>query len=1086
MKARRRRESSAANEQPEPSSPRASTRNPVSLTRRLSRGSSSLRVSSLFSAASARAKNQSNTTNSNNAMLLSKVKPAKSDLDPVNDKDAKVDAPRAFPKKPGVTHPLLTVDELLQWRPTGLAAKCVSRVPLSDATVKRYVRGQAMSARPSANPALNAPATSASRGAVGSLKRLQPPRLLLCHDFRGGYPQWEANADGVVANDCPKDTDVWRFNHWAYVDIFVYFSHYCVTIPPVGYVQAAHRHGSLVLGTLIFEWEAGAKELHKILASFKTRAKAASKLASIAKFYGFDGWLVNVEVELPGGSTAASDLAAFVGDLTRATRKIVGQVSEVVWYDAVTRDGSLKWQNELNQENEQFFKAAGSIFTNYHWDRNAPVRSGVKAGTRRTDVFTGIDIHGRNTFGGGGFQTHLALRAIKQGGTSAAVFAPAWTVEKCPPNIEDPRELEERFWTGPTARFGRDCVAQYFKERAVVTDLPFSTTFDPGWGLRQMKNGVLKDDNRYFNMAQQQVQPSFMRTYAAAGDSSAAELSLSQEEAFNGSASIKTKFAFSESRMLSGSFSILRLLVANVTFPTRFSSRFTKSQEGAVQVTYDYLAKSSADPAVAGDDFGLVLLLATPPVAVFLVGENSKWNTAKSDGGHRTTPRIQVLGKFVNYEVCVAASERKALGAPAGDDGSTGWMTRKFVLEASLSSGQRLVEVMVIAGSPPQQPVSVRPSPFMSQAPSRGASRIASRQSSRYGSRMGSAAVSRSNSPPRGERDDPGDGERYSRRDVSGGELTGLGAEGGLRETDARGGDLFGGSLLQQYRESFGQRRGGGSLRPDGNSRNFNEGMLRMQSASTGLHQHIDRSEEQTGSMLKQSHRSRLGNMSRGLDRGDGTRGGSIRQSSYAQNFQIGGTLDFDNMHHEGYGMYSESTSRALSRLSSRLQTPTGSRPLSQLGSRNGSLAASLVASRNASRVGSLQGSRLTSPTGTPQAGGGGALAIRDASRREMIGNRNSMQLQLLNNTRPRMDSGLNSGVVTPSRSNTVLSDLKLALMTKAGEMAGEVAVGNATASSGSCVVYLGGVSISVLTEKDSALPAISSSKRRQTVELEN
>jgi mannosyl-glycoprotein endo-beta-N-acetylglucosaminidase len=50
----------------------------------------------------------------------------------------------------------------------------------------------------------------------------------------------------------------YRFNHWAYIDIFVYFGHYTVTLPPPGLVNIAHQHGVKVLGTLIFEWEAGA------------------------------------------------------------------------------------------------------------------------------------------------------------------------------------------------------------------------------------------------------------------------------------------------------------------------------------------------------------------------------------------------------------------------------------------------------------------------------------------------------------------------------------------------------------------------------------------------------------------------------------------------------------------------------------------------------------------------------------------------------------------------------------------------------------------------------------------------------------
>ena len=41
------------------------------------------------------------------------------------------------------------------------------------------------------------------------------------------------------------------------IDIFVYFSHNFVTIPPVGWVNAGHRNGITVLGTFITEFKDG-------------------------------------------------------------------------------------------------------------------------------------------------------------------------------------------------------------------------------------------------------------------------------------------------------------------------------------------------------------------------------------------------------------------------------------------------------------------------------------------------------------------------------------------------------------------------------------------------------------------------------------------------------------------------------------------------------------------------------------------------------------------------------------------------------------------------------------------------------------
>ena len=41
--------------------------------------------------------------------------------------------------------------------------------------------------------------------------------------------------------------------------------------------------------------------------------------------------------------------------------------SQVIWYDAVTTKGHLKWQNTLNALNMPFFEASDALFVNYAW-----------------------------------------------------------------------------------------------------------------------------------------------------------------------------------------------------------------------------------------------------------------------------------------------------------------------------------------------------------------------------------------------------------------------------------------------------------------------------------------------------------------------------------------------------------------------------------------------------------------------------------------------------------------------------------------------------------------------------------------------
>lgn len=141
--------------------------------------------------------------------------------------------------------------------------------------------------------------------------------------------------------------DSYVFYHWNVVDTFVYFSHYFVTIPPYGWIKAAHQHGVKVLGTVITEGNNDTWD--KILISQEETRRFADILVLVAKCYQFEGWLLNVENKIKQDDI--DNLIYFVQYLTESIHKEI-EDSEIIWYDSVTKNGDLKWQNELNEYNK--------------------------------------------------------------------------------------------------------------------------------------------------------------------------------------------------------------------------------------------------------------------------------------------------------------------------------------------------------------------------------------------------------------------------------------------------------------------------------------------------------------------------------------------------------------------------------------------------------------------------------------------------------------------------------------------------------------------------------------------------------------
>ena len=73
-----------------------------------------------------------------------------------------------------------------------------------------------------------------------------------------------------------------------------------VTIPPSSWTNSAHRHSVLCLGTMITEGEKGYLICLEMLKNNAEVGRAVDQLLAVMQYYNFDGWLINIENQLPG------------------------------------------------------------------------------------------------------------------------------------------------------------------------------------------------------------------------------------------------------------------------------------------------------------------------------------------------------------------------------------------------------------------------------------------------------------------------------------------------------------------------------------------------------------------------------------------------------------------------------------------------------------------------------------------------------------------------------------------------------------------------------------------------------------------
>jgi len=416
--------------------------------------------------------------------------------------------------------------------------------------------------------------------------------------------------------------DYYALTHWAYIDELVFWGgssgEGLILAPNAPIVDAAHRHGVRVLGNVFLPPAAYGGQLRwtrdLVQRDAAGRYPLAAKLVEVAKAYGFDGWFVNAET---GGGDAAlgADMLGFLREL-KARARAEGQ--RITWYDAMTVNGSVSWQGELNDRNEPFFQAADDMFVDFRWTTATLASSGQRAerlGRDRSELWAGVDVESN------GWNTSVDWDAIvprdRPHVVSLGFYRPEWTRNHLPADRRTPGDFhaaDDRFWTGrsldpsrPDAGDAWRAPAVSVADRSTVTRLPFASVFNTGHGLRWYEKGTVTSDTPWNHLGLQDRLPS--RRWVVRTDGQRPTVAFDFEDAWHGGSSVLVAGDLDRPAVLDLYATRLPLTRHTVVELTH------RTDAGRVDVE---LAVATADPAAPGE---------APPYTYHHVTAGDGWTT---------------------------------------------------------------------------------------------------------------------------------------------------------------------------------------------------------------------------------------------------------------------------------------------------------------------------------------------------------------------------------------------------------------------------------------------------------------------------
>lgn len=308
------------------------------------------------------------------------------------------------------------------------------------------------------------------------------------------------------------------FSYWQYVDIMVYWGgssgEGLIVAPSPDVVDAGHKNGVKVTGTVFMPMTAHGGKTEWLDDLLKKEDDGSypvvDKLIEVAQTYGFDGWFINQETEGTDEEPLTGDHAARMQEFLAYYKEKAADL-ELIYYDSMTVDGEMDWQNALTNKNLAYIKGADgkdtadAMFLNFWWteDKLAPdelLKSSAKlAGKEKIDpydLYAGVDVQSN------GYDTPIKWDLFEnpKGGTytSLGLYCPSWAYYSAG-TMQDYWKQENKLWVNaagdPSSAITEaentqwKGISTYVTERTAITGLPFVTNFSVGNGYGFYKEG---------------------------------------------------------------------------------------------------------------------------------------------------------------------------------------------------------------------------------------------------------------------------------------------------------------------------------------------------------------------------------------------------------------------------------------------------------------------------------------------------------------------------------------------------------------------------------------------------------------------